>query len=771
MTNLKKVLALSLAATSVLGTVASATFTDANTIESAEAVNSLVALGIIKGFEDGSFRPTEGVTRAEMAKMLYTIRNKGNDDASNFVSMSSNLTDISGHWAEGYVKYCENQGIIAGYGDNKFLPDANVTGIEAFKMALVTLGYDPTIAELVGTSWDANTLALAIRADLTTDYNTGFASVAQRQSAAQVLYNTLNAEVVSYSENNYAYFETGVTVGEKYLNLVTVDGIVYESKAAADEYSTGTLELVDGTVFATNVDYTEFLNQEVRVLYKDGTDKVPYGMTALSSTRVIKAFQSELSITDNKVTFDGVTIEVTDADAIEAADSNSTVYIVKNAGDDAIVEITEADVRTVTYVNSEKIDVALLSSNSASGSLTFEDNTIDEDVAEDDYILVTENKYTDSYTVEVLATQNGTVTSSANDEKFYIGGTWYTLDDSAEATTLDVGTEYDFIAVGSVIYSFEAVSEISTDYVIATATMTETDSWTGEETVSVKVTDVTGTETILTGVITEGISTSAVYTVSGSEGEWELTAVSDSKAFASSASYNADNGTLGGVYLDDEAVVFVTDVDGNLEVLKGSDVAAWSKDVNIAGTYATYETSSNFTLINVANITLDSAMPGAAADLAGYITSAVYLSTDSEGETVYTTTLFNGSETLDVKIKKANYNAISSGDFVTYSVDADGYYTVEVIGAEFASIFAINPAGTALTLGNESAAWDANYTITDDTQIIYIDHSNTAGYVSGSIRLSGNYDEKAIYNNNVAFKANADSEIEVLYVDVTNQIN
>ena len=111
MTNLKKVLALSLAATSVLGTVASAAFTDADSIKATDAVETLSALGVIKGKPDGSFDPTASVTRAEMAKMIYTIKNGGNDDASAFATMPSTFTDINDSWAVGYIKYCQNQGI------------------------------------------------------------------------------------------------------------------------------------------------------------------------------------------------------------------------------------------------------------------------------------------------------------------------------------------------------------------------------------------------------------------------------------------------------------------------------------------------------------------------------------------------------------------------------------------------------------------------------------------------------------------------------------
>ena len=81
--HLKKVLALVLAFACAFTMFAGAAFTDQADIKDAntEAVDTLVALGVINGYTDGSFKPNGTVTRAEMAKMIYTIRSGGNYDA------------------------------------------------------------------------------------------------------------------------------------------------------------------------------------------------------------------------------------------------------------------------------------------------------------------------------------------------------------------------------------------------------------------------------------------------------------------------------------------------------------------------------------------------------------------------------------------------------------------------------------------------------------------------------------------------------------------
>ena len=80
--HLKKVLALVLAFACAFTMFAGAAFTDqADFAVKTDVVDTLVQLGVINGYTDGSFKPNGTVTRAEMAKMIYVLRT-GNSDAS-----------------------------------------------------------------------------------------------------------------------------------------------------------------------------------------------------------------------------------------------------------------------------------------------------------------------------------------------------------------------------------------------------------------------------------------------------------------------------------------------------------------------------------------------------------------------------------------------------------------------------------------------------------------------------------------------------------------
>ena len=177
---------------------AGAAFTDSADIKATEAVNMLSALGVINGYTDGSFKPNDTVTRAEMAKMIYVLRT-GSDKATAYENATTKFTDVKGHWAAPYIKYCEAMGIIAGKSATKFDPDATVTGEETAKMLLVTIGYDAAKAGLVGTAWAQKSTALATENGLLEDVDASLGLALPRQWAAQMIYNAVDADTVSYN--------------------------------------------------------------------------------------------------------------------------------------------------------------------------------------------------------------------------------------------------------------------------------------------------------------------------------------------------------------------------------------------------------------------------------------------------------------------------------------------------------------------------------------------------------------------------------------------
>ena len=204
MRNLKRALSLAMASIMVLGmmvvgagAVSYDDFSDKDKIVNDDAVSMLVELNVINGKDDGSFDPEGIVTRAEMAKMICVVLNGGKDPSLGNVS-NYNYTDTVGHWAAAYIEYCTTLGIVAGDGTGKFNPSNTVTGAEAAKMLLVALGFKSEIEGFTGANWAVNVNVRANQKGLFDELSINPSEGLTRDNAAQMVWNALDAGVVSY---------------------------------------------------------------------------------------------------------------------------------------------------------------------------------------------------------------------------------------------------------------------------------------------------------------------------------------------------------------------------------------------------------------------------------------------------------------------------------------------------------------------------------------------------------------------------------------------
>lgn len=92
--------------------------------EYVELVNLCTAAGIIKGYEDKTFRGNESITRAEVATIICNVMKL--DVAA---AKDAGFKDVSG-WATNYVNACANAGYVKGKAEGEFAPSANITRAE-----------------------------------------------------------------------------------------------------------------------------------------------------------------------------------------------------------------------------------------------------------------------------------------------------------------------------------------------------------------------------------------------------------------------------------------------------------------------------------------------------------------------------------------------------------------------------------------------------------------------------------------------------------------
>ena len=91
------------------------------------AIATMANGGYVTGDDEGNFRPQSPITRAEFATMatrFAVLTDKG--DIS--------FTDIAGHWSEDYILRAATAGWINGYEDGTFKPDQYITRAEAMTL-------------------------------------------------------------------------------------------------------------------------------------------------------------------------------------------------------------------------------------------------------------------------------------------------------------------------------------------------------------------------------------------------------------------------------------------------------------------------------------------------------------------------------------------------------------------------------------------------------------------------------------------------------------
>jgi len=353
-------------------------FSDADQIHYTEAVDVMVATGIINGFPDGTFGPQKTVKRSEMAKMIACIMNGGEDVGDQYKSACP-FADSKDHWAAGYIAYCASEHIIDGRSADVFDPEATVTGTEVAKMALTSLGYDSGIQGYTGENWATNVLKDAKKNNLFKGLDKSFVpgDPCNRESAAQILFNMLKAPMVEYDTN------TSVTVGDA---TVTVNSKV--NKIVADEErdpktgeplegETGYVELYE-EVFGGDLELDEaagddFGNPGHTWTYEDETvgtytDTPAYDFTAEDEgfAAALKAYNKDLAksyekdkLVINSVTVNGDSTEEGIEDFVaELPGTGDTVKMYEATVDEPAEGVTYYDIVIEKYfaVQIDKVD-------------------------------------------------------------------------------------------------------------------------------------------------------------------------------------------------------------------------------------------------------------------------------------------------------------------------------------------------------------------------------------------------------------------------------
>ena len=193
----------------VMGTGA-ASFTDQDEFSDnyAEAAEVLTGMGIIQGYDDGSFLPQRNINRAQVATMIYRAATGDVTDSKISQFVGEDLFDDvnADDWFAGYVNYCGNAEYIKGFTPDTFGPYKQVTGYQVLAMILRAVGYDEN-NEYTGDQWTLRVAATSREQGLLDNLNpdTNLAEPATRELVAQLIFEAIQIDTVRYSLAAGAY--------------------------------------------------------------------------------------------------------------------------------------------------------------------------------------------------------------------------------------------------------------------------------------------------------------------------------------------------------------------------------------------------------------------------------------------------------------------------------------------------------------------------------------------------------------------------------------
>ncbi|MBO5930132.1 MAG: S-layer homology domain-containing protein, partial [Clostridia bacterium] len=327
-----------------------------------EAITNLTAEGIINGFEDGTFKPDEAVTRAQYTKIMCYAQNVGDikyseADRAKFPDVDPN------HWAIDNITTARNSGIINGYDDGTFKPENSVLYEQAVKMAVCALGYTEAHAIRAGGSMGAypyGYINLATKAKLLNKISgVKMGEPLTRGRVAQLIDNMLNADTFDAETGG-----TGGSMKDETSTRVTVEGrisAIYGASIYHNETSpcnrkqieierpNGARELI-GIENLSLGNLNDYLGRSVKVFYEEDRN-ADYQE---ANNIVVQGKEWLIPIGD-----------------VEGFVSGNLEYMPKNGSDTDTVSVASG---VIVIVNGQAMDVpfnaALTSAMSESGYLT-----------------------------------------------------------------------------------------------------------------------------------------------------------------------------------------------------------------------------------------------------------------------------------------------------------------------------------------------------------------------------------------------------------------
>ncbi len=165
-----------------------------------DIVSELKELQIINGYEDGSVRPDNKITRAEVCAIVNRVIRQGKSSMTD-TSFGIPFTDITQEaWFYNDVMRSNEFGLVNGYDDNTFKPQNDITYNEYIKIITSMLQYVP-YAETNG-GYPNGYITAANNAGIIKGIEFNGNDKITRKDAMIILYNAINSPIVLVKSYN-----------------------------------------------------------------------------------------------------------------------------------------------------------------------------------------------------------------------------------------------------------------------------------------------------------------------------------------------------------------------------------------------------------------------------------------------------------------------------------------------------------------------------------------------------------------------------------------
>ena len=186
----------------------------------------LYDLGIIAGYDDGTFKPEREVSRGELCAIIARVLGVDNINTA----YSGRFTDIENSPYCSYIETLAGMNIVNGVGGDRFEPDAQVLTEQVIKIVVCAINYDKLQNDL---TYPDSYISIATQRGLLQNVSSAYGSNMTRGEIAILVENMLEADAVeiTYGANGGIEF-TVTTVMHELLDIDRFSGIMTANENA-----------------------------------------------------------------------------------------------------------------------------------------------------------------------------------------------------------------------------------------------------------------------------------------------------------------------------------------------------------------------------------------------------------------------------------------------------------------------------------------------------------------------------------------------------------